>query len=825
MPDWLDFDPWPEIFPGTIELVAAADTIDLPLIAGASPGLFDDLTGWFGGIAESSVQPVLDFLAGKISDLIRNVWAGVEGGLNVLARLQYRGVFGAFGWTIPDPPRTAYAQYADNRFFTSGQLLALSFQVLFYLWVRIRDDGLNWVRDRVNDALGFAQWGYDNMSRFLIRVRDDGLNWTRDRVNDALGFAQWGYDNMSRFLIRVRDDGLNWVKDRLGDIAGVVRYGFGNLADFAIRVRDDGLNWTRDRVNDALGFAAHGFTNLADFILSVPTTGLAWLKGRVVDALGFAARGATDLASWVERKFSDLGTWIYGNVLQPVLDELRALPGQLVTGAQDAFGFVVDGLRDIFSWTLGPLVDFAQAKFAIPLRLLRGDFDTFDDYLEAVLDPPENVMTSPFAFLFTPLLILASFLFQTIPALRPYNERWAADVYERIGSQILTPNDTYEGCDRGLISDNTARRNLKRHGFSGDELKVMEELRFKIPSASDLMRMADKRVWSLQVPEKYGQYSELPDQVVDFMEQIGFKEEWTRNYWRAHWDLPSPQQVFEMFHRDVITEEDITQYLGLTDWLPFFRDKLLAISYNPFTRIDLRRMYKLGILSLADVERGYRDLGLSPQKAARMTQFVQRLGTTTDAEDLEELSALSIASIRQLYRRHVIDREEALDAIVESGASEFVANILLASDDVQLAINPTTDAGVPVRDLTLTTVLTAYRERVWDRDRTQNELELHGLLPNEADVMLELEDLKLARDLKDAQVKLVRERYIGYTIDAGTARAQLGRAGIHPDIQALHLAEWDVDRERGARKLTVAEIFKALDAGILDDDNAFSRLL
>src|SRR6266508_2890623 len=167
MPDWLDFDPWPEIFPGTIELVAAADTIDLPLIAGASPGLFDDLTGWFGGIAESSVQPVLDFLAGKISDLIRNVWAGVEGGLNVLARLQYRGVFGAFGWTIPDPPRTAYAQYADNRFFTSGQLLALSFQVLFYLWVRIRDDGLNWVRDRVNDGLG---WGKDRLGRPRLRL-------------------------------------------------------------------------------------------------------------------------------------------------------------------------------------------------------------------------------------------------------------------------------------------------------------------------------------------------------------------------------------------------------------------------------------------------------------------------------------------------------------------------------------------------------------------------------------------------------------------------------------------------------------------------------
>src|SRR6266508_1894449 len=230
MPDWLDFDPWPEIFPGTIELVAAADTIDLPLIAGASPGLFDDLTGWFGGIAESSVQPVLDFLAGKISDLIRNVWAGVEGGLNVLARLQYRGVFGAFGWTIPDPPRTAYAQYADNRFFTSGQLLALSFQVLFYLWVRIRDDGLNWVRDRVNDALGFAEWGYKNMSRLLIRVRDDGLNWTRDRVNDALGFAA---------------------------------HGFTNLADFILSVPTTGLAWLKDRVVDALGFAACGATDLA----------------------------------------------------------------------------------------------------------------------------------------------------------------------------------------------------------------------------------------------------------------------------------------------------------------------------------------------------------------------------------------------------------------------------------------------------------------------------------------------------------------------------------------------------------------------------------
>ncbi|GAH58877.1 unnamed protein product, partial [marine sediment metagenome] len=34
-----------------------------------------------------------------------------------------------------------------------------------------------------------------------------------------------------------------------------------------------------------------------------------------------------------------------------------------------------------------------------------------------------------------------------------------------------------------------------------------------------------------------------------------------------------------------------------TDIMPWWREKLKAISYNPLTRVDVRRVFKMGIVS------------------------------------------------------------------------------------------------------------------------------------------------------------------------------------------------------------------------------------
>ena len=186
---------------------------------------------------------------------------------------------------------------------------------------------------------------------------------------------------------------------------------------------------------------------------------------------------------------------------------------------------------------------------------------------------------------------------------------------------------------------------------------------------------------------------------------------------------------------------------------------------------------------------------------------------------------LTAAQVRTAYRRHIVTRDDALTRLVEIGYDAEEADFQLALDDSQLATNPLTESGAPIRDLTVATIRQAYREGLMSYDQATAELETLGFLGAEADVMLALDDLQAARDLTNAEIALVRERYIGFTISAAAARAELEAAGLSERRQNLLLAEWAAEAERGTRKLTVAEVFRARDRRLIDDDEALGRLL
>ena len=58
--------------------------------------------------------------------------------------------------------------------------------------------------------------------------------------------------------------------------------------------------------------------------------------------------------------------------------------------------------------------------------------------------------------------------------------------------------------------------------------------------------------------------------------------------------------------------------------MPFWRDKLMQLSYKPLTRVDVRRMHLLGTLDEGGVNRAYRDVGYNEHNASLMTNFTVR---------------------------------------------------------------------------------------------------------------------------------------------------------------------------------------------------------
>ena len=712
-----------------------------------------------GGAAPDIIGDFGDFLGdlfGQVLDLGEKIWKAFR----KLWEYIWRNVGGALRWVW------------DKLDLWWHWLLATINVIYPSIW--------NWIWQS-----GVGLW-----DRIWNRV-GDVWQWVHDRVGDV-----WGW--ISTWVYWVKDrvwDAAGWVKDRVWDAAG----------------------WVRDRVGDIVG-QVWGWIG----------TWSGWVKDRVWDAAG-----------WVKDRVWEAATWTKNEVLNPITDcldtvagvfrEAFELIGKTVKDALDDLKDTVlaglDALRDAIvaaiKWPYEraeDLIEAFQGKLAIPGKLFRGQYSSVEQILDDAMDPLPLVGLGLAAVAFVAAMVVSmaiSSAWQTFvtPMLLPYQQAAVA----RTGAALLTVGVIQDALNRGFIDEATASDHLSRYGFSGSAKQAILELRNLIPSPTDLIRMAVREVFNPQLRAELTLDAEYPDAFTPWARQLGISEDWARNYWAMHWDLPSPSQGYEMLHRGQIEMPQLVDLIKALDYAPVWRDKLIAIAYNPITRVDLRRLYKSGIITEEDVFQGYKAQGYDEQKARWLTDYTKKYYSPEDASQLDDMADLAVSTFRTAYRRHVITRDEALDRIVEAGYTEDVADFLLTIDDAQLALNPLTEAGVPVRDLTVPVFLKAYREKLWDRARTQQELEAMGYLPWEADLLLQLEDLANERELTDLEETVIKEQYLANAIDRAAAAAQLDALQVLPERRDLLLQRWDLQRAQKPRRLTLAQLQKAFKAGLFTE--------
>jgi len=165
---------------------------------------------------------------------------------------------------------------------------------------------------------------------------------------------------------------------------------------------------------------------------------------------------------------------------------------------------------------------------------------------------------------------------------------------------------------------------LRKTGIHPAYFDVYKTLAYPIPPVNDLITMAVREAFTPEIAKRFGQYEGLPPEYVEAAQKKGVSQEWAERYWAAHWTLPSVQQGFSMLHRGIIGEPDLHLLMRALDIMPFWRDKLMQLSYKPLTRVDVRRMHLLGTLDESGVRRAYRDVGYNDRNASLMTDFTVR---------------------------------------------------------------------------------------------------------------------------------------------------------------------------------------------------------
>jgi|TARA_B110000211_G_scaffold233675_1_gene300546 hypothetical protein len=238
---------------------------------------------------------------------------------------------------------------------------------------------------------------------------------------------------------------------------------------------------------------------------------------------------------------------------------------------------------------------------------------------------------------------------------------------------------------RGLISTKDLDVRIRALGYNPKDAENLLELKYFIPPANDLITMAVRDVFNPEIVERFRQDDDFPEEFEKWAGQQGISSDWAHKYWQAHWVLPSVQMAFEMLHRQVIDADELKLLMAAQDIMPGWRDKLIEISYSPYTRVDIRRMHSVGVLTEDQVLLAYRDIGYDIDKAQTLTDFTIALNADDEEDDVEALDGLTRSAIINAYKDGIITRTVAENFLIDGGTGVDATQIFLTMADIDLA--------------------------------------------------------------------------------------------------------------------------------------------
>jgi len=219
---------------------------------------------------------------------------------------------------------------------------------------------------------------------------------------------------------------------------------------------------------------------------------------------------------------------------------------------------------------------------------------------------------------------------------------------------------------RGIIDESRLYERMRELGYTDQRSSEIIKTWKVIPGPQDLFFMVAKEAFEPDIYRTLGLDQEFPSEQIKWLEASGISEDWARKYWIAHWDQPSIGQGFEMLHRGVIDDPTLDMLFRAIEMPQFWRDKLTQIAYNPYTRVDTRRMHDLGVLTDEELIRSYMDQGYDSEKALKMANFTIRFNAEGNAQ-------LTRSAILESYSEDLLSHSEAMDLLTEQDYSTDLA--------------------------------------------------------------------------------------------------------------------------------------------------------
>lgn len=388
---------------------------------------------------------------------------------------------------------------------------------------------------------------------------------------------------------------------------------------------------------------------------------------------------------------------------------------------------------------------------------------------------------------------------------------------------------------------------------SEDIFKLTEQ----VPTLSDIIRLMVRDADDEQLANrldldnsfdaKYGR------QLRKWSEMQGVPELFAKYAWRAHWEIPSPTQLFEFWRRLRNKPEfggadklwsDIESALIQQDILPYWHKYYQAVAYHPLGRIDVRRGFNTGALNDDEVVAAYEQLGYDTDNSNRLLKF---------ARILRRDAAASNKAVK-LWLKFAIDRNEAFTRMTDDGLPADVVNRALDDSAIQFATsnyaaafvrgdisrdqlidkleNWGVDSGTSQRIADLLSVrrihhpaIEDYAVGTIDRSDAYSQATQDGLYSDSVERLLDKVDRKIKQSEVIACQKGVKKRYILGEFDAQQAQQELEQSGTVPSRASQLVNSWNCEKQRIGKAIPANKLCDWLSRGSIDAAEFRRRLL
>ena len=254
------------------------------------------------------------------------------------------------------------------------------------------------------------------------------------------------------------------------------------------------------------------------------------------------------------------------------------------------------------------------------------------------------------------------------------------DIGIMLQARTLQLNESYvrEAWLRDEMTTEDVIINLSKLGHRAEDIPLVMKLFKNVPPTQDAITFAVREVYDEGVAQELNldkNFNLISEKFIEILKANGIDEEFAKYYWRAHWRLPSPNQFYEMFHRlDNFQLDDLRRGLELADYAPQYIDNMIATAYQPITRVDIRRLNRIGLVVDDELVKRYEDIGYNPDDAKLLAEFTEQLNNTGEDDGASQLTR---SQIIQAFKVAVLTTDEALEALEATGLSQNASQLML----------------------------------------------------------------------------------------------------------------------------------------------------